>query len=64
VAVREIIKFDPNAKIIMVSSMGQVGLVIEAMQAGAKDFVSKPFNASRVSAAVKKALHGEDDSAL
>ena len=61
-AVRAIIKFDPNAKIVMVSSMGQVGLIIEAMQAGAKDFISKPFKQPRVAAAIKKALYGEEES--
>jgi two-component system chemotaxis response regulator CheY len=57
-AVREIIKTDPNAKIIMVSAMGQHSLVVEAIQAGAKDFVTKPFQPSRVVEAVKRVLGG------
>ncbi|MCX7927061.1 MAG: response regulator [Candidatus Omnitrophica bacterium] len=57
-AVREIIKIDPQAKIIMVSAMGQHSLVVEAIQAGAKDFVTKPFQPSRVIEAVKRALGG------
>jgi two-component system chemotaxis response regulator CheY len=47
-AVKEIVKVDPQAKIIMVSAMGQHSLVVEAIQSGAKDFVTKPFQPSRV----------------
>jgi len=57
-AVKEIIKADGQAKIIMVSAMGQHSLVVEAIQAGAKDFVTKPFQPSRVIEAVKRALGG------
>lgn len=57
-AVKEIMKVDPQAKIIMVSAMGQHSLVVEAIQAGAKDFVTKPFQPSRVVEAVKRALVG------
>jgi two-component system chemotaxis response regulator CheY len=57
-AVKEIIRVDPQAKIIMVSAMGQHSLVVEAIQAGAKDFVTKPFQPSRVIEAVKRALGG------
>ena len=57
-AVKEIIKVDPQAKIIMVSAMGQHSLVVEAIQAGAKDSVTKPFQPSRVIEAVKRALGG------
>jgi two-component system, chemotaxis family, chemotaxis protein CheY len=57
-AVKEIIKADAQAKIIMVSAMGQHSLVVEAIQAGAKDFVTKPFQPSRVIEAVKRALGG------
>lgn len=63
-ALRQILKIDPNAKVIMVSAMGQVGLIIEAMQVGAKDFISKPFKQPRVAVAIKKALYGEEESTL
>lgn len=56
VAVREILKIDPQAKIVMVSAMGQHSLVVEAIQAGAKDFVTKPFQPSRVIEAIKRVL--------
>jgi two-component system chemotaxis response regulator CheY len=55
-AVREITKFDGNAKILMCSAMGQQALVVEAIQAGAKDFVVKPFQPSRVLEAVQRVL--------
>lgn len=57
-AVKEIMKVDPQAKIIMVSAMGQHSLVVEAIQAGAKDFVTKPFQPSRVIEALKRVLGG------
>ncbi len=55
-AVKEIIKIDPQAKIIMVSAMGQHALVVEAIQAGAKDFIVKPFQPSRVIEAIRRIL--------
>ena len=55
-AVREITTEDPSARILMCSAMGQQALVIEAIQAGARDFVVKPFQADRVIDAVKKAM--------
>ena len=55
-AVREICKDSPQAKILMCSAMGQQALVVEAIQAGAKDFVVKPFQPSRVLEAVQRLL--------
>ena len=55
-AVREIMKIDPSAKVLMCSAMGQQALVVEAIQAGAKDFVVKPFQPSRVLEAVQRVL--------
>ncbi|HZH40370.1 MAG TPA: response regulator [Gemmatimonadales bacterium] len=55
-AVREIVKGDPDAKVLMCSAMGQQALVVEAIQAGAKDFVVKPFQPSRVLEAVQRVL--------
>ncbi len=55
-AVREIMKESPDAKILMCSAMGQRSLVMEAIQAGAKDFVVKPFQPSRVLEAVERVL--------
>lgn len=55
-AVKAIKKLDPAAKIIMCSAMGQQAMVIDAIQAGARDFVVKPFQPTRVLEAVQKAL--------
>lgn len=53
-AVKDIKKYDSSANIIMCSAMGQQAMVIEAIQAGAKDFIVKPFQAERVLEAVSK----------
>lgn len=45
-ALKEIKQIDPQAKIIMCSAMGQQSMVIDAIQAGAKDFIVKPFQAT------------------
>ena len=55
-AVREIKSVDSAAKIIMCSAMGQQAMVIDAIQAGARDFIVKPFQPNRVIEAVQKAL--------
>lgn len=55
-ALKAIKKFDPNAKVIMCSAMGQQAMVIDAIQAGAKDFIVKPFQADRVIEAIKKTI--------
>lgn len=57
-ALKEIRSFDPNALVIMCSAMGQQSMVIDAIQAGAKDFIVKPFQADRVLEAVSKTLAG------
>jgi len=54
--VKAIIEYDPNAKIIMVSAIGQQAIVIDAIQAGAKDFIVKPFIPERVLEAITKVL--------
>lgn len=55
-AVREIVSFDPGARVVMCSAMGQQALVVDAIQAGAKDFVVKPFQPSRVLEAVQRVI--------
>lgn len=53
-AVSEIKKIDGNAKIAMLSAMGQQSMVMDAIKAGAKDFVVKPFQPDKVLATIKK----------
>ena len=55
-ALKKIRESDPNAAIIMCSAMGQQSMVIEAIQAGAKDFIVKPFQADRVIESIRKIL--------
>lgn len=55
-AVKEIKKVKADSKIIMCSAMGQQAMVIESIQAGARDFIVKPFQAERVVEAVKKVV--------
>ena len=55
-ALKEMKKLDPNARVAMVSAMGQQSVVMEALKSGAKDFVVKPFEPDRVLATIKKLL--------
>ncbi len=56
-AVKNIIASDPQANIVMCSALGQQALVQDALGAGAKDFLIKPFNPSRVVEVVTKILN-------
>src|SRR3990172_9988921 len=47
-ALKQIMSTNPEAKIIMCSSMGQQVLIADALEAGAKDFVIKPFQPQKV----------------
>ena len=55
-AVKAIRLFDPSAKIIMCSAMGQQSMVMDAIRAGAKDFIVKPFQPDRVLEAIRKVV--------
>jgi len=54
--VKNIRQFDPEARIIMCSAMGQQAMVMEAIQAGAKDFIVKPFQQDRILQAIERVL--------
>ncbi len=53
-AIKAIKDIDPDAKIVVVSAMGQQKMVIEAIEAGAEDFIVKPFKDERVLEALEK----------
>lgn len=55
-AVKAIKAFDPSAKIVMCSAMGQQTMVMDAIRAGARDFIVKPFQADRVLEAIRKVV--------
>lgn len=58
-ATREIVALDPNATVVMCSALGQEALVMEAIEAGATDFIVKPFKEEEVLAVVRKVLGDE-----
>jgi two-component system chemotaxis response regulator CheY len=55
-ATREIVRHDARAVIVMCSALGQESLVMEAIEAGASDFVVKPFKPEDVLGVVRKVL--------
>ena len=55
-ALKQIMTMNPAAKVIMCSAMGQQAMVIESIQAGAKDFIVKPFQPQRVIESISKVL--------
>jgi len=58
-ATEEILRLDQEAIIIMVSALGQHNMVARAMEAGAKDFIVKPFNRNNIIERLEK--HIESD---
>lgn len=56
-ALREIVKSDPSAKIIVVSAIDQRETLMEAIKGGACDFIVKPFDEDRIASAIQKALN-------
>ena len=54
-ATRRIMAEFPDAKIVMVTSHGQEKMVLDALKAGAKGYVLKPFDGNKVSEAIQKA---------
>ena len=54
-ALKKIVKLDPAAKVVMCTALGQERSVMEAMNAGAKDYILKPFNAEKVVEVLKNA---------
>jgi two-component system chemotaxis response regulator CheY len=55
-ALKEIRKIDPQARVIMLTALGQESVVLEAVKSGARDFVVKPFERERVMTAINKLL--------
>jgi two-component system chemotaxis response regulator CheY len=60
-AVKGIMELAPDARVVMCSALGQETLVMEALQAGAKDFIVKPFKPDNVLSTLKKVLEKSED---
>jgi two-component system, chemotaxis family, chemotaxis protein CheY len=58
-ATKKIIKLDKDARVVIISAMGQENLVMEAINVGAKDYVLKPFSAQDVLKTIERAMSGE-----
>lgn len=55
-ALREIIEIDPNARIVMVTALGQNSIMLDALKNGARDYVTKPFEKEKILPALASAL--------
>jgi len=55
-ALKELRSLHPDARVVMLTALGQQGIVIEAIKSGARDFIVKPFDTERVLTAVRKML--------
>lgn len=60
-AVKGILEKSPDAQVVMCSALGQETLVMEALQAGAKDFIVKPFKPDNVLATLAKVLEKKSE---
>ncbi|MCA1753407.1 MAG: response regulator [Spirochaeta sp.] len=58
-ALERMIRYDPRARVIMCSSIGEQDMILRAVQLGARDFIVKPFHSERVCSAVEKAMKYE-----
>ena len=55
-AIKRILDLDRNAKIVVVSAMGQKDIIVECIQAGVKDFIVKPFQPEKIKATIQRLL--------
>ena len=60
-ALTEVIKYDPNANVIMCSDQKYENMIVMAIKRGAKDFVIKPFTSADVITAVNKVFQDSAD---
>ncbi len=55
-AMQEILALDPGARVLICSAVGQQSVILEAIRAGAKDFIVKPFKPERLAGAIRRLL--------
>lgn len=60
-AARKILRIDKNAKVVIISAMGQENLIMEAINVGVKDYILKPFMAEDILKTLERALLGEQN---
>ncbi len=58
-ALKEIVAIDGSARIVICSALGQESLIMEALEAGARDFIVKPFKPAKVIEVAQKVLAGD-----
>jgi two-component system chemotaxis response regulator CheY len=63
-ALREIMALDPNAKVIVVSAMGQKTVLQQAFKLGAVDFVVKPFDKQALTKTLEQVAGCEEPAAV
>lgn len=59
-AAKKILQIEKSAKIVMISAMGQESLIIEAINAGVRDYLLKPFSAEEILKTMDRVFIGED----
>jgi two-component system chemotaxis response regulator CheY len=59
-ATRKIVKGDKDARVVIISAMGQENLVMEAINVGARDYILKPFSGEDVVRTLERALASDD----
>lgn len=55
-ATKEIVKDDPNAKICIVTALGQQRIILQALKNGAKDFITKPFEREHLATTIRQMI--------
>ena len=55
-ALKQLIRIDPGARVIMCSALGEQSLIFRAIQLGARDFIVKPFRPERVVESIRRVV--------
>ncbi len=55
-SLQKIVQHSPKANVVMISALGQASKIMEALNAGAKNYVTKPFEPKKVLCAVDEVL--------
>ena len=63
-AMQEILALDPEARVLICSAVGQQSVILEAIQAGAKDFIVKPFKPERLASAIHRVLEEDKKNGM